>query len=50
LHRDLGGRRSAVLHDPIPDRVFQAFSTNVDDRRARRTGPRPVPIADSEEV
>jgi hypothetical protein len=36
LHRDLAGRRSAVLHDPIPERVFHAFSTNVDDRRARR--------------
>lgn len=36
LHRDLAGRRSAVLHDPIPERLFRAFSTNVDDRRARR--------------
>jgi hypothetical protein len=35
LHRDLRGRRSAVLHDPIPADVFRAFSTNVDDRRAR---------------
>jgi DNA helicase HerA-like ATPase len=44
LHRDLGGRRSAVLHDPIPDRVFRAFSTNVDDRRARSAEPKaPVP-------
>jgi hypothetical protein len=43
LHRDLGGRRSAVLHDPIPDRVFRAFSTNVDDRRARTSaGPSPT--------
>jgi len=46
LHRDLGGRRSAVLHDPIPDRVFRAFSTNVDDRRARSAEPQtPVPVA-----
>jgi hypothetical protein len=42
LHRDLGGRRSAVLHHPIPDRVFRAFSTNVDDRRARQAGPSPT--------
>jgi hypothetical protein len=42
LHRDLGGRRSAVLHDPIPDKVFRAFSTNVDDRRARSAGPSPT--------
>ena len=50
LHRDLHGRRSAVLHDPIPERVFRAFSTNVDDRRARRAAPRPPAVDATREV
>jgi hypothetical protein len=44
LHRDLRGRRSAVLHDPIPEDVFQAFSTNVDDRRARDALAPVIPV------
>jgi hypothetical protein len=34
LHKDLWGRRSAMLH-PVPDRLFKAFSTNVEERRER---------------
>jgi hypothetical protein len=45
LHRDLRGRRSAVLHDPIPEDVFRAFSTNVDDRRAREAAAIPLPVS-----
>jgi hypothetical protein len=45
LHRDLRGRRSAVLHDPIPEDVFRAFSTNVEDRRAREAAAIPLPVS-----
>ena len=44
LHRDLRGRRSAVLHDPIPEDVFRAFSTNVEDRRARDALAPVIPV------
>src|SRR4029453_3931391 len=44
LHRDLRGRRSAGLHDPIPEGGFQGFSTTADDRRARDALAPVIPV------
>lgn len=33
VHRDLSGRRAAVLHGPTPDSAMRAWTTNPEDRR-----------------